>query len=115
MGTRGQVIICEAGNPDIVLYQHCDGDTLLAAVKRAISKGQRWNDTPYLTRIIFCEMMLTYGEDHINGTSGFGIQTHRQDDTNFDIIVNMNDKLVTQYAGNKKTQYTFEDMCDDDE
>ena len=110
MATRGQVIIQDGDNAEVVLYQHYDGDTLLDAVTRAIKREERWTDGSYLARIIFCEMMLTYKPEEIFGTTGFGIQTNRQGDTDFDIIVNIDDQIVNQITYSNNKSWSFEEL-----
>jgi len=54
----------------VYLYQHWDGYYLPGKVARALERGKsRWNDPPYLARIIFSEMI----RDELNELTGYGI------------------------------------------
>ena len=53
----------------VYLYSHWGGSELPLALKAALSRKQRWDDGPYLTRIIFDEM--TKGQQ--GEETGFGI------------------------------------------
>ena len=71
MGDRGQVKIIQWGDKPVYLYTHYFGSELVETVKKALQKKWRWNDGPYLTRIIFCEMVMGYEDEEI----GFGISS----------------------------------------
>ena len=73
MGDRGNIFVRESADEGetrgVYLYSHWGGEELPLVLKRALSRKQRWDDGPYLTRIIFDEM--TAGQ---HGTeTGFGI------------------------------------------
>lgn len=51
MGDRGNIKI-----GDIYLYTHFGGSEILSDLHTALSHRWRWNNEPYLTRIIFEEM-----------------------------------------------------------
>lgn len=71
MGDRGNIEI-----NGVWLYTHWGGSELKATLKAALKNGVgRWNDTTYLTRIIFSEMVK--GDE--SGTTGYGISTHMPD------------------------------------
>jgi hypothetical protein len=69
MGDRGNVVLNYGDGKKVYLYTHWSrykiGSDLQAALKRGVS---RWDDPPYLARIIFQELL---GGD--GGTTGFGI------------------------------------------
>ena len=56
----------------VYLYSHWGGKKLSLTLKKALERRERWNDSPYLTRMIFCEMLQT-GDNSLNGETGFGI------------------------------------------
>jgi len=97
MGDRGQVLIEDIG---VYLYTHWDANRLIEAVKRAITKKQRWDDPEYLARIIFCEMV----KENINGSTGYGIGTIQHGDAWRLIKVNCAEQKITiediQYKDN---------------
>ena len=68
MGDRGNIIIVD-GDTAVVLYTHHAGSHLAEIARDGLAAGvTRWNDAPYLARIVFEGM--TYGED---GTTGYGL------------------------------------------
>ena len=69
MGDRGQVHIKDEG---VWLYTHWNASELINTVRTALAKKIRWDDSEYLTRIIFDQMI---GEDQ-GGETGFGISSH---------------------------------------
>jgi hypothetical protein len=75
MATRSQVLFYEEGyDKPIVFYQHWDGYELPHIVADALylaKKNGRINDTPYLGRIIFSEMLRHC--DPEDNTTGYGI------------------------------------------
>ena len=76
MGDRGNLILhYEEGNK-IYFYTHWSGSALPKILKKALKRGKdRWNDEPYLSRILFCEMV----KDDISGNTGFGISPYQGD------------------------------------
>jgi len=76
MGDRGNIKVGK-----VYLYTHWGGSNLKTVLKKALSRKQRWNDEAYLTRIIFCEMIIEE-EQGLNEETGFGISTKIQDNEN---------------------------------
>ena len=78
MGTHAEVWFHDGTHPNegtpnkpIVFYQHYDGYNIQHVVADALFAGQdRWNDPPYLARIIFTHMIKQNPYDE---TLGFGI------------------------------------------
>lgn len=80
MGDRCNVYIKEA---DVFLYGHWSGWTIAQTVRDALKRGrERWNDAPYLARIVLCEMVRGSELD----LTGFGI-SHKLCDNERPIIV----------------------------
>jgi hypothetical protein len=100
MGTRAQVLIKDTG---IYLYQHYDGNELFDIVKRAIAKKMRWEDTEYLTRIIFSEMI----KDNIAGETGYGIGNAQHGDIEFLVIVDTKKQTITEQDIYNETSKTI--------
>ena len=65
MGDRGNI---KVGN--VYLYTHWTGSHIKKDLQEALKRKQRWDDEPYLTRIIFCQMCEDYGSE-----TGYGIST----------------------------------------
>lgn len=80
MGDRCNVYVKRA---DVFLYGHWSGYTIAETVRDALKRGrERWTDAPYLTRIVFCEMVQ---HDPLELT-GFGI-SHKLCDNERPVIV----------------------------
>lgn len=90
MGNRGNVTI-RANGKDVWFYTHWRGSDLGEIIKAALAKRERWNDAPYLARIIFCE--LIYGEPE-HATTGFGISAEPGDNEYAFWIVDVDKEAV---------------------
>jgi len=90
MGDRRQAVISSSGGK-VYLYTHWSGYELPEIVRAALVRGKgRWNDAPYLTRIIFCEMI----KDDVMGETGAGIWSANMDSEYDDIYINLDDQTV---------------------
>ena len=94
MGNRGNIKI-----DDVYLYTHWKGSMTEQIVTAALRRSRdRWDDSAYLTRIIFCELIIeddfhdTIAE--LNDTIGYGISTHRIETNYPDVIINTEDQTV---------------------
>lgn len=114
MGDRRNIIITEkVGEPGVAIYTHWGGSEAeedLAAALDAPAARNRWDDTGYLTRIVFDR--LTDG-DHGSET-GFGIYPSEDGSTapcesapGYDLIVETSTKRVFKLG---KTQRSFEEF-----
>jgi hypothetical protein len=74
MGDRGQVNV-KRGGQQVFLYTHWSGSDLPDTLRRALARRQRWDDAPYLARIIFSEMVKGQEAEE----TGFGIWAISQD------------------------------------
>lgn len=94
MGDRGNIFVLmptrDNPNAGVNLYTHWGGTELPESLKRALAKGWRWNDAPYLARIIFDE--LTEG-CHSEET-GFGISADMPDNEHVVLVVDCNKQEV---------------------
>lgn len=91
MGDRANVAVVDNGER-VYLYTHSSGYDLPDTVRRALARGtDRWTDAPYLTRIIFCEMI---GGDSIRGTTGYGISPRVGDNEHPIIVVDCDAQQV---------------------
>lgn len=92
MGDRGNIAIAQPESEAVVyFYTHWGGYEIPQTLQRALARHERWNDGPYLARIIFCEMV----KNDIDGETGFGISTTEQDNS-YDIpIVDAMTQTVT--------------------
>lgn len=73
MGDRGNIVIeTSDGNALLFFYTHYYGSALHILVAKALENGKdRWGDTPYLNRILFCSLV----KNDVDGTTGAGIDT----------------------------------------
>jgi hypothetical protein len=87
MGDRAQIKIEDSG---VFLYTHWNGTKLKSTLKQALARGQnRWRDSEYLTRIIFCEMLMNNGNivATVAETTGYGISTSKHGDIEHNLLV----------------------------
>ena len=77
MGDRGVVhIVHPSWGDSVYLYTHWRGSQLPDILKKSLKRGrERWQDSSYLARIIFCDMV----EGQEKEITGFGISNRPQD------------------------------------
>lgn len=105
MGNRANVHIKETdGDNGVYLYTHWDGYKLPQTLQSALQKKWRWDDCPYLTRIIFDEM--TKGKN--GNETGFGISSCSSEDKT--LTVNVKKQIIINHNG---YVWTFNEFCED--
>ena len=116
MGCRGTIEIwnnAAAPTSDerpVVLYTHWGAKRMLGDLITALSREERWNDAPYLSRMIFCEMM----GDYTRGTTGYGIMTDNALDTEEEILVDIDrQEVIRKRTGHDNQTFTFEELIND--
>lgn len=73
MGNRANILLKEEGGGKIYLYTHWGGSGIKSVLGAALDRGRdRWGDEPYLSRIIFSEMV----RGDIDGVTGYGLSTY---------------------------------------
>jgi hypothetical protein len=118
MGDRGNIkVIQEENSTPIYLYTHWNGSSILETVQKALQKHWRWNDSPYLTRIIFDVLTETKHGNEI----GFGISTFICDNEHLIVVVDVpKQKVYEEVPENsssryltkcKKRSFSFEELC----
>lgn len=106
MGDRANVQFIEASGGTIYFYTHWDGYKLPETLANALDRSEdRWNDDPYLARIIFSEMI----KDYVLDTTGYGISTYRTDENYPDLIVDSGAATVTDRDG---MVYSFQEYIE---
>lgn len=112
MGDRGNVGIRE-NDETVYLYTHWSGSELPETVRAAMNRAKdRWDDAPYLARIVFCEMIK--GQE--SETTGFGIAASLCDNEHDIIVLDVDAQKVEVFGpdgalaepGELKASMTFE-------
>ena len=90
MGDRANIVVKNSGE-QVCLYSHWGGSELPDTLRAAMVRGKkRWDDAPYLARIIFCEMVK--GDEM--ETTGFGISQSIGDGDDKVITIDVDDQTV---------------------
>ena len=109
--SKGQVEIFSEYNKNcpIYLYTHSKGQNLVNIVYEVLSMKRRWDDSDYLTRMIFCAMVPkdSWFDEH-----GYGIGTSMYDDLDILISLNISDKTIKMQSSSEL--HTYEKMSFDD-
>ena len=112
----GRYIIVQDGAEDtrIYLYTQWGGSQIAFVLQTALKRRARWDDAPYLTRIIFDA--LTDGRQ--GQETGFGISTKICDNDNPGLLVDVTSEIVAVLPmcgrgfGDVPVQTaTFEEFC----
>jgi hypothetical protein len=83
MGDRSNIAIAQFNNTDLVyLYSHWMGGGIIKVCHDVLARNARWDDAPYLARMLFDEMT----KDAINRETGFGISANAVCDNDYPII-----------------------------
>lgn len=98
MGDRGQVHIHDEFN-SVYLYTHSGAEHLIRDVRDGMAAGRdRWNDLPYLTRILF-DYMRDISD--FRGTLGFGISCMSAYNAWREVDIDMDRQVITIYNYNE--------------
>lgn len=104
MGDRANVLVKENdADSGVYLYTHWGGHDLPFTLAAALGRRLRWDDAPYLTRIIFCEMV----KGNEQGETGFGISSFCGDGKDRVLVVNVDTQRVTW----KDRSWSFADFA----
>lgn len=121
MGDRGNILVNQAWAKDdkpsfVYLYTHWGGSFLGSRLQEALQRHQRWDDAPYLTRIIFDTMTKNeHGEE-----TGYGISTMPPDNEHAYLVVDCTTKCVylvgegvtDRFREASFMRWTFQEFCD---
>jgi hypothetical protein len=89
MGDRGNICVRD-GSEQVWFYTHWTGSGIVDVVRCALARHLRWEDGPYLARIIFDTLTEgTQGEG-----SGFGISGHMGDNEHEVVTVDVGTQTV---------------------
>ncbi len=91
MGDRANVCVKGEDGPPVFFYTHWRGTELPGIVARGLDRGRdRWGDTPYLRRVVFCELVAA----DVDGLAGFGISSSIGDNEYAILVVDDTKKTV---------------------
>lgn len=107
MGDRANIAVKDSwGDGTVYLYGHWSGSTLPDTLQTALRKKWRWDDSAYLARIIF-EQMIDQQEARGLET-GFGLSATVGDGDDRVLFLDCDKQTITR---NERT-WTFEEYCD---
>jgi len=97
MGDRANICIVQHPRKNkvgtVYLYTHWGGDTLPQRLQNALQRGkERWDDEPYLGRILFCGMLPS--EERWADLAGYGITSYITDNEHNILVVDCTTKTV---------------------
>jgi hypothetical protein len=103
MGTSSQVCL-ETEDGPLYFYKHYDGRRVMVDVQKALSMKLRWDDSHYLARIIF-EQMISENTDK---ECGYGIGLREMPNISLLVIVDCERKEVTVKKNTLKFKMSFD-------
>jgi len=105
MGDRGNIKLNFGENfSPTYFYTHWEGSELPEILRDALIRGRdRWNDEPYLARIIFSEMI----QNEVMSKTGYGISPYMCDNERPILVVNLTEGTVEVEDTGK---WTFEEF-----
>ncbi len=110
VGDRGNIVV-----DGVWFYTHWGGADMPKDLKNALERGRdRWDDGPYLARIIFCEMLGDAKE--LKETTSYGISLGICDNEHDILVVDTKEQKIKQVRenGNNLTgvikEWTFEEF-----
>ena len=113
MGDRSNIVVVQPDNSRIWLYGHWMGEDNYRVVGEVLSQRLRWNDAPYLARMLFEKMI----EGSYDKETGFGISTYMCDNEYFIVVLQPDQTVVLEqyiWGQNELTEITppisFEDF-----
>lgn len=113
MGDRSNIVVVQPDNSRIWLYGHWMGEDNYRVVGEVLSQRLRWNDAPYLARMLFDKMT----EGNVDQETGFGISTYMCDNEYFIVVLRPDQTVVLEqyiWGQNELTEITppisFEDF-----
>jgi hypothetical protein len=97
MGSRGNIFMVQhpsngvASGVGIFMYSHYSGHALPEILQTVLKRNVRWNDEPYLARMIFSAMI----KDDVSGELGAGLSTYLCDYNYPILVVNSEEQTVS--------------------
>jgi len=113
MGARAQIKV-EQGPHPVYLYTHWGSGVILKSTQDGMIAGKgRWNDSEYLTRILF-DNIRTSGDDPV---TGYGIGTDLHGDVDCHVVVDCEERMVSYHKyqnAEPEKQWSFDDFIVED-
>jgi hypothetical protein len=110
MGDRGNIVIVQhagldgAASGELYLYAHWGGSVIPRIVQCALLRApDRWDDEPYLARIIFSELTMGSERDNLS----FGISTYLTDNEHDLVVVDVEKQTIAIQPPDKPPVATF--------
>ena len=92
MGDRSNIVVVQPDNSRIWLYGHWMGEDNYRVVGDVLSRRVRWDDAPYLARMLFDTMT----DDAYDKETGFGISTYMCDNEHFIVVLRPDQTVVLE-------------------
>lgn len=111
MGDRGNIVVrqdSKTNRDDVWFYSHWGGCQMLEDLQTALKRRVRWDDTSYLARIIFCQMIGKNTKDE----TGFGISCTIQDNEHPIVVVDVEAKSVFVVPEKRLVDHRLPDTLD---
>jgi hypothetical protein len=130
MGDRGNIIVRDSrpgqeDDPKLYLYSHWGGYRLPLTVRRTLSRKARWGDGPYLSRMLFVQMIRDgIGADATDAAvlkefaseTGYGISPAIGDNEHLLVVVDIGRQEVRYTVDEEGTEpvetWSFADFID---
>jgi hypothetical protein len=111
MGDRANIRFYD-GESSFYFYTHWEGSRLPKTLQDALKRSvDRWDDPPYLARIIFSEMI----KGNVEYTTGYGISTYIVDGGSRVLIVDAEKKMVSLCGRHASSRsWTFQEYLEID-
>ena len=90
MGDRSNIVVVQPDNSRIWLYGHWMGEDNFRVAGDVLSRRERWNDSPYLTRMLFSKMI----EGDYDSDTGYGISNTMCDNEYFIVVIDPKQQTV---------------------
>lgn len=95
MGDRGNIVMDFGEGKEVWFYAHWSGSDLPTVVRNALARRERWGDGPYLSRMIFCELV----KNDVGESTGYGIAPYICDNEHAILYVHHESQSVSLRTG----------------
>ena len=103
MGDRGNIVV-----DGVWMYTHWDGCNIKDILKKALIRGKdRWDDSQYLARIIFCELVPA---EEWQELTHYGLSISIGDNDHSILVVDTDKQQVMEHEEGTKEQKHLGDL-----